>query len=232
MRICGVDGCKRGWVAVWNSGPDRFSLQVFATFEELAAARWDVIAVDIPIGIEDSWPRSADEEARAVLGWPRRNSVFPAPIRSALRACTRESASKITRRIVGKGVGAQAWGIFPKVRQVDDVLRQAPDLHRITFEVHPEVSFWAMNDRRAMTAKKSSSDGWKERHRLLCLAFGPDYFEQVRGIEPRKTWVADDDILDAFAALWTAERIARGESRTLPEEPPHDASGNLIAIHY
>jgi hypothetical protein len=37
--------------------------------------------------------------------------------------------------------------------------------------------------------------------------------------------VADDDILDAFAALWTAERIAPGEAVTLPEVPPRDRHG-------
>lgn len=34
----------------------------------------------------------------------------------------------------------------------------------------------------------------------------------------------DDDIFDAFAALWTAERISRGESGSLPEEPVSDSA--------
>ncbi|MFL5635521.1 MAG: DUF429 domain-containing protein, partial [Gemmatimonadaceae bacterium] len=37
---------------------------------------------------------------------------------------------------------------------------------------------------------------------------------------------ADDDILDAFAALWTAERVARGAAITLPHaDPPMDSVG-------
>lgn len=36
---------------------------------------------------------------------------------------------------------------------------------------------------------------------------------------------ADDDLLDAFAALWTAERILRGEARTVPRIPPEDRFG-------
>ncbi len=36
--------------------------------------------------------------------------------------------------------------------------------------------------------------------------------------------VADDDIVDAFAALWTAERILRGDACTLPAAPPRERS--------
>ena len=37
---------------------------------------------------------------------------------------------------------------------------------------------------------------------------------------------ADDDILDAFAALWTAEHVVRGTAETLPHaEPPVDGAG-------
>ena len=44
--------------------------------------------------------------------------------------------------------------------------------------------------------------------------------------------VADDDILDAFAALWTATRIFEGRARSLPERPPIDAAGLLMRILY
>ena len=40
------------------------------------------------------------------------------------------------------------------------------------------------------------------------------------------------DILDAFAALWTAERIAAGRARTLPEQPPMDDTGLPMRIVY
>jgi predicted RNase H-like nuclease len=37
--------------------------------------------------------------------------------------------------------------------------------------------------------------------------------------------VADDDLLDAFAALWTAERISNGTARTVPAAPLEDRFG-------
>jgi predicted RNase H-like nuclease len=44
--------------------------------------------------------------------------------------------------------------------------------------------------------------------------------------------VADDDILDAFAALWTAERITSGVAVTLPENKPLDSTGLPMRIVY
>ena len=39
-----------------------------------------------------------------------------------------------------------------------------------------------------------------------------------------------DDLYDALAALWSAERIARGEARSLPEPGEVDAMGLVAAI--
>ena len=39
-----------------------------------------------------------------------------------------------------------------------------------------------------------------------------------------------DDLMDACAACWTAERIARGDARSFPEPPELDSMGLPIAI--
>jgi predicted RNase H-like nuclease len=44
--------------------------------------------------------------------------------------------------------------------------------------------------------------------------------------------VADDDMLDAVAALWTATRLYEGTAETLPDEPPLDAAGLRMEIVY
>jgi predicted RNase H-like nuclease len=44
--------------------------------------------------------------------------------------------------------------------------------------------------------------------------------------------VGNDDILDAFAALWTAERIFHGQARTLPDTPSQDAVSLRLEIVY
>jgi predicted RNase H-like nuclease len=53
----------------------------------------------------------------------------------------------------------------------------------------------------------------------------PGAFERVRRDISRRS-AADDDILDAFAALWTAGRIEQGTAVTLPHaDPPVDSVG-------
>ncbi|MFN2399112.1 MAG: DUF429 domain-containing protein, partial [Gemmatimonadaceae bacterium] len=36
---------------------------------------------------------------------------------------------------------------------------------------------------------------------------------------------ADDDLLDALVALWSAERLVSGTSISLPPDPPRDRFG-------
>jgi len=44
--------------------------------------------------------------------------------------------------------------------------------------------------------------------------------------------VAPDDIADAFAALWSAERLLAGTAQRLPEAPVHDSYGLPMHIWY
>jgi predicted RNase H-like nuclease len=94
--IVGVDGCRRGWVAVAENVAEKVCGTVYERFEDLLAdlpsAR--VIAVDMPIGLLDKGARDCDLQARRRLG-PRGSSVFPVPIRPVLEATTPEEASRI-----------------------------------------------------------------------------------------------------------------------------------------
>ena len=115
--VAGVDGCKTGWLCVakdLNTGV--ITAQVFSNAQLLLQHKLEpsVTAVDIPIGLTEAGQRQCDIEARQLLG-PRRSSIFPAPIRPALQACTRAQAEAIERRIDGRGVSAQSFAIFKKV---------------------------------------------------------------------------------------------------------------------
>ena len=101
----------------------------------------------------------------------------------------------------------------------------------IVREVHPELSFRAWNDGQSMTANKKTAEGRNERRRLIDSYFDKSAFDRVRR-EYKVKDVAHDDILDAFAALWTAERIARREALTLPEDPEFDGEGLAMSISY
>lgn len=221
--LAGVDGCPKGWFRICR---DRVSgelaFDVVETPEELLIRepRPALVALDIPIGLPATGSRECDIEARALLG-PRRSSVFPAPLRPALRAASREEASEITAHIHGKRVSVQAWAIHPKIRAVDRWLASDPLARRAVREVHPEVSFLGWNGGRPMRWSKKARDGRAERCALAASWLDEDALRRARGEYLRKD-VASDDILDAIAALWTAHRIAEGAARTLPASPPRD----------
>jgi predicted RNase H-like nuclease len=156
--------------------------------------------------------------------------VFPAPIRPVLAARSWEEACGIRSRVEGKRMSKQAWAIVGKVREVDEELRDCAGLRRRVREVHPEVSFKAWSG-AAMRSNKKTGRGREERRRLVGEHFGPEAYNTVRDQFLVKE-VGHDDILDAFAALWSAERILRGASRRLPEDPPIDRCGLHMEIVY
>jgi predicted RNase H-like nuclease len=101
-------------------------------------------------------------------------------------------------RITGKGLSQQAWGIAPKIKQIDDAI--TPDRQQWAFEVHPEVCFWALAGNRPVAHRKKTDTGVNERLALLREVF-PNI---QRHFEDRPPGVGKDDLLDAAAAAWTA----------------------------
>ena len=233
MRVAGVDGSGANWLAVWIDVDGAINSAIFASAGALcsAFAYFDVIAVDVPIGLTDSGPRRCDQEARKALGAPRASSVFPPPARAVLPVQTREAASLAQERIDGRRIGVQAWGIFPKIREWDSCLRADARLASRVFEVHPEVSFWALNGFSAMRYGKKSSEGRSARRKLLARTFGAAALDAMHSHHAR-AGAQDDDLHDAFAALWTARRIYEGIAKCLPESTPRDSFGLPMAIWY
>jgi len=82
-----------------------------------------------------------------------------------------------------------------------------------------------------MRFSKRTEAGARERRRLLKRAFGIAAVVGVLSSAARRG-AKDDDVLDALALLWTAERIARGEARSLPETIETDRVGLPMAIWY
>jgi len=190
----------------------------------------ELIAIDIPIGLADCGGRECDGVARRMFG-RRACCVFSAPIRPVLDAENRTEASHIRTRLEGKGMSAQAWAIVKKVNQVDQALASTPALQMRVREVHPELCFMAWNGGTAMSERKKSPTGRAARKQLVETYFGVDAFDDVRARYRRRA-VADDDINDAFAALWTAERILKGCAKFVPEQPTYDSLGLRMEMWY
>lgn len=231
--LSGVDGCRAGWFRACRedlTGELRFGVVENVADLVRSAPYPTIVAVDIPIGLPERGSRACDVAARRCLG-ARRSSVFPAPVRAALAATSREEASEITCRIDGRRVAAQAWGISSKIRDVDAALTSGADLRAAIREVHPEVCFWAWNGGEPMSFAKKKKPGRAERIRLVEGWLGADIVERAREGYAKKE-LADDDVLDAIAALWTAHRIAAGTSVSLPERPPRDDENLPMQIVY
>lgn len=233
-NIVGINGCKAGWFCIFEELPSRhLASKTFTTIEDLAKhiEPLDVVAIDVPIGLTDSGPRACDVEARKMLGGKRASSVFPAPVRAALSAETYDEACVRSFAVQQKKLPKQAWAIYPKIRQLDELLTRRRDLCKKIFEVHPEVSFCGWNSMQPIVEPKKTKEGFGIRLDLIDQHFGVNAFAVTRARYNKKD-VADDDILDAFAALWTAERILRREAKTIPEQPTSDSAGLPMRMVY
>lgn len=250
MRACaGADGCKAGWVAVMRAAGEEPRRQVFATFAALldALPADAAVAVDMPIGLpERAGPggRGPETLVRRHLG-ERQSSVFSIPSRAAVHAepgpfasvedwyAAHRRASAVARETSDppRGVSIQAFGIFSKIREIDALMIARPELRSRVKESHPEAAFWRLNGEKAMSLPKKvkgrvNPTGMEERRALLALRGLPRSFLD----QPPPRGAAEDDFLDACAMLLVAERFARGEAVSFPEEPPTDGHGIPIAI--
>lgn len=235
----GVDACKKGkWViAVIDDAlvPGELSGVVRGDFGAVldATASHDVVVVDMPIGLSaTSQPggRDADVAARRILGSALKSSVFPAPARPVIAAKTYDEANRLakTYSVEEKGLSPPAWGIVPRIRDVDE--HMTPDTQRRVVEGHPELSFTALNGNDPLEHGKSSAAGILLRMRLL------DGAGLLRVVEKSATRAGKcaslDDVLDAVALAWTARRKAHGEARRIPEHAPADARGLRMEMWY
>ena len=134
-------------------------------------------------------------------------------------------ATGANEKRIGTNLSVFTWGIVPKIRAVDDAI--TPGCQLWAYEVHPEVSFWALAERKAMAHKKKSKVGFKERLDLLQGKF-PDI---ERHLANRPHGVGKDDLLDAAVAAWTALRLQSGVAEKVCEPEP-DAEGLAVTIWY
>lgn len=241
FHVAGVDGCKAGWfVAITSVTMENetdtsyeFNLKnvfIASTFTEVFSKTSDckLVCVDIPIGLSDGNRRECDVGARKLLRGPRASSVFPAPIRPCLSAVDYETASKISFEHTGKKLTKQTFALMKKIREVDDLM--TPELQNRVCEVHPELSFWALNGGKPTMHKKARLVGRRERLKILSPIFSD--LEKIVAKARKPKEVAPDDILDALVAAWTAGQAVIGKAKTLPEEPQLDSEGLKMEMLY
>ncbi len=219
--IYGIDGCRKGWVAASkNSRTGSVTCRILRTIDDLRQelGKIEVIGIDIPVGLQKSGRRMCDIEARRLLG-KRGSSIFDAPLREVLRASSYEEACEIRERIEQKRMSRQSWGIVRKVREIDDFRRENAPFAEVVHEVHPELSFSFMAGRRPMEHYKKTPEGVAERVALLSRHL-PVTHQDIMDWR-RMLRVPVDDLIDALAALWSAERVFRGDHFAVPVTGTH-----------
>jgi predicted RNase H-like nuclease len=209
MIVAGADVWKGKWVIV-ALDDGRFLEASVAPTIELAIQRVPdavTVGVDMPIGLpEAGQKRPADAQAREFVG-PRWNSVFTTPSRDLLEASSHKVANELARADGRDGITIQAYGLGPLVFQVEPVAERDSRL----YEVHPEVSFVAANDKEHLPWAKTSWNGINLRRQIL---------ESHGVVLPNDLGPSGEagiaDVLDAAIAAWTANRIASGVAERLP----------------
>ena len=142
----------------------------------------------MPIGLPDitrKGGRGPETLVRPLLG-QRQSSVFSIPSRAAVYAAIeafttvelwyeahrRASAVARTTSEPPRGVSIQAFGIFPKIREIDALLRARPELaaarHRIASGSGVLAAQWRAGD---AAAQEGQGPGQSGRHgRAACAA--------------------------------------------------------------
>ncbi len=222
----GVDGCRGGWCAVSirdeENGLTVSPPVIYPSFRDLVASRGKVICIDIPLGLMDGpEQRPCDVEARKRLG-RRAPVVFTPPCRAALSIEDYWEASTANFRVTGRKLSKQADGIRRKIREVDSGMTS--DRQARVHEVHPELCFWALNNREPIFSNKKRLAGRAQRWRLLRTVL------QSLPVEPPRPRdlphaCAVDDYIDALVAAWTAVSISRGSAQRIPSQPEMDDKG-------
>ena len=215
----GVDGYRKGWVAVSLDPSGDVQVSTHPTFTEVLSLKASVIAVDIPIDPPGLGARAADAGARAFVGPGRASSVFPTPPRASLEARTFAEANEIARTISGKGISQQAFALGKKILEV----HAFAEVDERVIEMHPEVSFRQLAG-EVLAESKHTHEGLERRRALLASA-GIVLPGAVPG-------VPEADLLDAAAGAWTAARYSRGDAQAFPPEHTRPPRGDLGVTLY
>ena len=229
----GVDGCKGGWVYVTIDPNWAFTAAKVASLSELVngCGDHDVVCIDIPIGLPETADRRlCDILARQLLR--SSSSVFPVPVRQALMADSHSEAKRINKVVSGRSLSKQTFGIMPKIKEADDLLRNSDKARRLFVEVHPEVCFRALAGQR-MDKRKTTDDGFLQRMQVLkaVCPMAADQLERIRNTHRALASKAiRDDLVDAMVAALTA---TAGDPKALPcGAPPLDNVGLPMRIAY
>jgi predicted RNase H-like nuclease len=222
--VLGVDGCPAGWVGIVLGAAEGPRAVFGPAFADVVAEAGPVcaIGVDMPVGLSADAARRCDAEARARLG-RRRSTLFTMPVQAAFDAATYAEANTRNRAATGQGLSRQAWALAARVLEIE---RWRGTNGSPLFEVHPELSFAMLAGGSPLAAGKKSWAGMVQRRALL-LSGGVEVPDDLGWPGTR---AGADDVLDAAAVAWSAQRVRDRRAECIPDPPELDGAGRPMAI--
>ena len=118
-----------------------------------------------------------------------------------------------------------------KIREVHEYMHANPGSGHFLYEVHPRLSFLELKGGVAEQQSADSKPRFRDQLSFLCDIFPSEALYQALTAF-RHAEASRHDILDAFAMLWSAKRIATSRAERLPSVPVYDAGGFDMAIWY
>ena len=118
-----------------------------------------------------------------------------------------------------------------KIREVHAYLRGNPGSGHFLYEVHPRLSFLELQGGFREQAQGAGEPRFRDQLSFLCDVYPSEVLYQALKAF-RHAEASRHDILDAFAMLWSAKRIATSRAERLPSVPVYDARGFDMAIWY
>ncbi|MDB4138729.1 DUF429 domain-containing protein [Methylophilaceae bacterium] len=215
--VIGIDGCKAGWIIAKTLENESISFQIIKNLNDLKRINVSHIGIDIPLQLSHTGKRFAEIEARSLLK-NRACTIFTPPTLNALRAKNYMDACEVNFKECGKRISKQSWNLFPKIKEAQEFLENKSINKLRIFEVHPELSFMAMNNMSLVQASKKTDIGREIRIKLIQKFFPKFSFESVRN-EYKKNQTLDDDILDSVSVLWSTQRIVDNIANFVPKDP-------------
>jgi predicted RNase H-like nuclease len=195
--------------------------KIFDSFLEVLNERpsYSVIVINAPIGFVDSTvsgPRTCDRQARAILG-RRGSAVHNAPTLETINHGPEWP---------GGNLDAISAVLLPRYQEV--AAEMSPYRQRVVYEGHPELSFFQLNENKALLWSKKTTQGREERKRILVNKMPGA--ETIIGADlarvPRK------HLFDAAALLWTSRRVFGHAAIRLPREGEWDSEGLRMELVY
>lgn len=234
LRDCyvGIDGAKGGWaVASLHSISCEinlhFVIDLNSVFRDCIVA-----AIDTPIGLEEEGDRICDQEARAILReLGKQNSLFPIPPRIVVHQADYVNAKAISPPVwYGRKPSIQAFNLFKKIREVEDLLLSNPTLKLKVFETHPELGFAILASGLCPDPKRTITGCEQRLNALRHIWEDFTWTDEVFHSQRAAARLSRDDAVDALIALFTASRIVSGKCVAIPNVLHHDKLGLRVQV--